>query len=731
MPLLLGLIVSLATAPLRLQPAGEGDLLGWLVSGPYPVGFDQDFLKGEGDAKPSEGKEWQFVAGDVRQGIDLKAHFHTDASGTAYCYTAVEVQSPIHARLRFGSDDGAKVYLNGSLIFNKDIKRGVKRDEETVPIDLKSGTNRLLFKIEQYDGGWGLMARIVDDQNQPIPHLTQVVDVEPERQDAYRIARKLAGKPGAFDLRALALYEGNTAKAKLFLERLRAKAAHPERLEARLRTIPGLMERAFDDGRRASDMLMLVTAQIQSLYNEARHPLLQWAQNPGPLEPGDPRNEDYVHVLNGGRYFAHADGHPFTPIGANHNPDWPELEESNPLGKTYDPARTERWFANLQAHGVNVIRLMVETPPSGNLEENVGTFRPEHVIWLDHVFEAARKHGVKLWITPYDTFWMSLRKETSPYWKENGGPIDQPIDFLTKREIMAAQKRRIKYLIDRYGNSGTVFAWEIMNEIDLWWNASPQQIKAWTDEMAAYIRSYEHQKWGRNHMLTLSLAEPEPKGLNADTAFRRKDLDFATMHLYLGASRGPKPGQAFQSGVDFAKGVEYARSQIHDNRPAMDGESGPIDNWIKDGPYDNEVFHEMSWQHLMAGGAGPGTRWPYRQPHTVSAGMLDTLKSMRAFCDEVDWTKLTGPEVHINLGGSEKSCAFGTNDGAIARILVNPSAGTKLTIDWKRQVHGPIRIRCFDVKAGRWLGPGTESLGSHGINIPAGISEVALWLAAG
>ena len=38
------------------------------------------------------------------------------------------------------------------------------------------------------------------------------------------------------------------------------------------------------------------------------------------------------------------------PISINHNTDWPELEESN-LAKTYDPMRTDRWFAKLHEHG--------------------------------------------------------------------------------------------------------------------------------------------------------------------------------------------------------------------------------------------------------------------------------------------------------------------------------------------------------------------------------------------
>ena len=322
--------------------------------------------------------------------------------------------------------------------------------------------------------------------------------------------------------------------------------------------------------------------------------------------------------------------------------------------------------------------------------------------WLDNIFLAARRHGVKLWLTPYDTFWMNQRKDASPYWGTNGGPIDKPIDFLTKPEIIADQERRMKFLIDRYGNTGTVFAWEIMNEIDLWWGASPEQIKAWTDQMAPYVRQYEKQRWGRNHMLTISFANAEPSGLNADTAFRRPDLDFATMHLYL-RRPAPGPNDALRAGIEFAAGVAYARGQIRDNRPMLDGESGPIDHWIADEALDDQVFHEMAWRHLMAGGAGSGTRWPYRHPHTVTAGMLDTLQAMSLFCRTVPWKSMTGPKSAANFitSGDAESAAFGTKAGAIGWLRLRGPG--EVSFKWDGLSGKPIRIGFFDVQKKRWI----------------------------
>jgi mannan endo-1,4-beta-mannosidase len=335
-------------------------------------------------------------------------------------------------------------------------------------------------------------------------------------------------------------------------------------------------------------------------------------------------------------------------------------------------------------------------------------------------------------MTPYDTFWMNLRAEASPYWSANGGPIVQTVDFLTKPSIIELQKRRMRFLIDRYGNTGTIFAWEIMNEIDIWWHASPEQIRKWVDDMAIYVRQYEKERWGRNHMVTVSQADPLPKGLNADTAFNDPHLDFATMHLYLGASRGPKPGQEEQAGVDFASGVTYARHMVKDNRPVLDGESGPIDKWIADPSVDDEVFRQMSWQHLMAGGAGPGTRWPYRNPHHVTPGMLDELKAIRTFCDKVSWPALTGPEVEIKstVPQSGKATIFGTNKGAIAWLRATTNtAGKQFALYWPGLAK-PAKIHLFDVKSGKWLPTVLSSQDKDGIRIPmpAGLREVAVWI---
>lgn len=719
-----------ASVPLNVHLGSQGDITAWLVAGPYPnegalqrkgTGFRTDYLGGESNARPTEGLAsgaytWKLAVATGKLGLDLKATLPTKDPAIGYCYATIVSPRDQAATLLFGSDDGARVYVNGESVYAKQIVRGVRRDEEKLEIQLKQGENQLLFKVEQGDGGWGLTARIVAPNGSPIPGLVEKLEVSPEKDDL-SFARGFAGKSGAIDLEAWQSYVHSQREMTRWVKNLRPYLVHADKVDQALVVTAAKFKEISTDASAATKTLREISQTLSKTYEEARAPLMKWAQKPGALETANPTKEDFVKVMPGGRYFVHGDGKPFIPIGANHNPDWTELNLSNPLHDNYNPQKTDAWFAKLKRNGVNVIRLMVETPPSGNLEETPGVYRPEHVIWLDHIVATARKYGVKLWMTPYDTFWMSLRAETCPYWAANGGPIKEPIDFLTKPEILDLQKKRIAYLIDRYGNTGTIFAWEVMNEIDIWWKASPEQIKAWLDQMVPFVRDYEMKKWGRNHLLTVSMAAPEPKGLNAESAFRRPDLDFATMHLYLGATRATKPGQAEQAGKDFAAGVIYAQRQIRDNRPVLDGESGPIDKWIDDIRLDNETFHQMSWSHLLAGGAGPGTRWPYRHPHHITDGMLATLKSMRVFSDGVDWTKLSGKLTAMSASGGTAQ-VLATEKGGIAWIQHLTGEAVSVAAGY------PVKARLFDVRAGKWLA--AQAKPGAAFQVPAGVEEVVL-----
>jgi hypothetical protein len=75
------------------------------------------------------------------------------------------------ATLLVGSDDGVKIWANGTVVHRHEQARGVKIDEDQVPFRLLKGWNQLLFKVTQGNNAWGLSVRITDGSLKPIDDL--------------------------------------------------------------------------------------------------------------------------------------------------------------------------------------------------------------------------------------------------------------------------------------------------------------------------------------------------------------------------------------------------------------------------------------------------------------------------------------------------------------------------------------------------------------------------------
>jgi hypothetical protein len=157
----------------------------WLLLGPFPLdapsvygdsfhlkGFNRDFLAGIGGEKNpaiAEGVEvahgdarlvWtRHVASDIS--VDLDGALTRDASVTAYAYCEIESVKEQVALLSFGSNDGARVWLNGERVWDHRSPRGLLPDEDKIVVALRKGRNTLLTKIEERGGSWGVCARLL------------------------------------------------------------------------------------------------------------------------------------------------------------------------------------------------------------------------------------------------------------------------------------------------------------------------------------------------------------------------------------------------------------------------------------------------------------------------------------------------------------------------------------------------------------------------------------------
>ena len=160
-------IRKLASDALAKIQAFDDYVTAWEVSGPYekantggPNYHDMPFAP-END--PAKAKWKPMPVGGVNPKLpyllDFYEHF---AKENCVVYIRTRVWSPAaqQALLEFGSDDGAKVWLNGKLVVDNRKPRGFKAAEDKATVALKKGWNTLLAKV--WNGGlyWNAALRL-------------------------------------------------------------------------------------------------------------------------------------------------------------------------------------------------------------------------------------------------------------------------------------------------------------------------------------------------------------------------------------------------------------------------------------------------------------------------------------------------------------------------------------------------------------------------------------------
>ena len=400
------------------------------------------------------------------------------------------------------------------------------------------------------------------------------------------------------------------------------------------------------------------------------------------------RSLPWVSVIPGMPYFQTEDGRPWHPIGQNDAISWRDL---NPLFGRKDVPAVEAYLATLVAHGVTCMRLMLEYAQVRHryFETAPGKWSRNVVRFWDDLFTLCEKHGLRILLTPFDTFWMWMKFKHHPYNQKHGGTLQHPSRSLLCRETREAIKGRLTFAAERWGGSGVLFAWDVWNEIHpAQGEMSAEPFVEFIEDLSTHLRQVEMRKFGRAHPQTVSLFGPElrwRKQMQMEPAiFRHPSLDFATIHIYeQGTIDAPK--NTVDAAIGMGRIVRESLAEITDGRPFFDSEHGPI-HTFKDHrkslpeAFDDEYFRHMQWAHLASGGAGGGMRWPNRRVHSLTAGMRVAQRGMTGFLPFIDWHRFTRvnvtPQIRLlNEAGQvvlqQKVARFGcaTDDQALVYLL--------------------------------------------------------------
>ncbi len=148
-----------------LAPVG-GESAG-VLSADKPVPF-------EGPGGPAEARPFAFSAASDGL-LDLAEAFSDAEDQVAYAHCRVESERAERVTAYFGSDDSARVYVNGALVHSVWTEgRAAVRWEDSFPVELREGMNDLLVKVEQRVGGWGFYLELYREADMAVARVSRI-----------------------------------------------------------------------------------------------------------------------------------------------------------------------------------------------------------------------------------------------------------------------------------------------------------------------------------------------------------------------------------------------------------------------------------------------------------------------------------------------------------------------------------------------------------------------------
>jgi WD40 repeat protein len=163
----------------------------WLILAPIPLPTDrklmeqisEEQLPGESRLRPRAGeltragsqelawKPTRFDNGVIDFNQSAGPAEYRGGAAYAVCYVRSDRERR-GLRLKLGSDDQSRLYLNGRPVCEKLDASHLAIDRETVEgVELRAGINVIVFKIFNEHGSWSGALRFTDDQDQPVEGL--------------------------------------------------------------------------------------------------------------------------------------------------------------------------------------------------------------------------------------------------------------------------------------------------------------------------------------------------------------------------------------------------------------------------------------------------------------------------------------------------------------------------------------------------------------------------------
>lgn len=119
--------------------------------------------------KPYVGKNdqtirWKHIENKESGYMDFTKLFDDRIDGVAYARTTMESKQDGKIKIGIGSNDGVRLWVNGSVVLSNQIARKAEPNQDIIIVNLKKGKNDILIKIDQTGGGWGFYFTLMEGE---------------------------------------------------------------------------------------------------------------------------------------------------------------------------------------------------------------------------------------------------------------------------------------------------------------------------------------------------------------------------------------------------------------------------------------------------------------------------------------------------------------------------------------------------------------------------------------
>lgn len=358
----------------------------------------------------------------------------------------------------------------------------------------------------------------------------------------------------------------------------------------------------------------------------------------GAFEVVPSARDGFIGVASNGRYFQFDSGRPYFPVGLNLKWSWDGIGGVR---------KYQEWLRELSVSGANYARLFIDIPWFINLEWSgpAGDYRAAQrsAAELDVILETAAETGIYLQLV---LLWhQSLRVYTGspvmipveparpnitadwdehPYNILNGGPLSGPAAFFTNSLVQELFRRRLRYIVARWGYSPQVFAWEIVDRVDRLPNYSEQVVGEWLRSVTAYLREIDQH----GHLITAGSQQP------VSLIYDNPLLDFAPFEFY---QRRP-----LEPPIDQERSViQLTRQYLQTSRSPVLLSAFSLNPWYEPSADDPTGVHVQTtlWTSTLAGGAGAAAS-DWWDTYFLPGSMQRFFPPLAAFTAGIRWNDL-------------------------------------------------------------------------------------------